>query len=279
MLVTIIIPCYNEKNTIKEIIRKILDQKNIKIQIIIVDDCSTDGTVEILKGEIKKYISKIIFHQRNMGKGAAIKSAINHIQGDIIIIQDADLEYDPKDYNKIFNLIDKKIYLKVPNFKYVLKWRFLQEKKLRFRSKKKRTMNKKQIERFIMFYERLTKHMLKTYHKDAEVVINIDKNKYSNGSFLLKNIKNRNYRFHKLDINSKKILNIFRKYKPNAIFNLAAETHVDRSIDNSYNFIKNNILGCYSLLESIRTYKKKVRLIHISTDLTLSLKIEKVLMT
>ena len=57
MLVTIIIPCYNEKNTIKEIIRKILNQKNIKIQIIIVDDCSTDGTVEILKGEIKKYVS------------------------------------------------------------------------------------------------------------------------------------------------------------------------------------------------------------------------------
>ena len=101
MLVTIIIPCYNEKNTIKEIIRKILNQKNIKIQIIIVDDCSTDGTVEILKGEIKKYVSKIIFHQRNMGKGAAIKSAINHIQGDIIIIQDADLEYDPKDYQNL----------------------------------------------------------------------------------------------------------------------------------------------------------------------------------
>ena len=62
---------------------------------------------------------------------------------------------------KFYNLIDKKIYLKVPNFKYVLKWRLLQEKKLRLRSKKKRTMNKKQIERFIMFYERLTKNMTK----------------------------------------------------------------------------------------------------------------------
>ena len=77
-------------------------------------------------------------------------------------------------YDKIFNLIDKKIYLKVPNFKYVLKWRLLQEKKLRFRSKKKRTMNKKQIERFIMFYERLTKNMLKSY-QDNDFVIFLDK--------------------------------------------------------------------------------------------------------
>ena len=64
-------------------------------------------------------------------------------------------------YKKIYNLIDKKIYLKVPNFKYVLKWRLLQEKKLRFKVEKKKTMNKKQIKRFIMFYERLTKNMLK----------------------------------------------------------------------------------------------------------------------
>ena len=77
-------------------------------------------------------------------------------------------------YNKIFNLIDKKIYLKVPNFKYVLKWRLLQEKKLRFKSKKKRTMNKKQIERFIMFYERLTKNMLKSY-QDNDFIIFLDK--------------------------------------------------------------------------------------------------------
>ena len=77
-------------------------------------------------------------------------------------------------YKKIYDLIDKKIYLKVPNFKYVLKWRLLQEKKLRSRSKKKRTMNTKQIERFIMFYERLTKNMSKRY-QDNDFVIFIDK--------------------------------------------------------------------------------------------------------
>ena len=76
-------------------------------------------------------------------------------------------------YKKIYNLIDKKIYLKVPNFKYVLKWRLLQEKKLRLKSKKK-AMTDKQIKRFIMFYERITKNMIKDYSKN-DAVIKIDK--------------------------------------------------------------------------------------------------------
>ena len=101
-------------------------------------------------------------------------------------------------------------------------------------------------------------------------VINVDKNKYSKGSFLLKSVKNKNYRFYKLDINSDKIFNIFKKYKPQAIFNLAAETHVDRSIENPKDFIHSNILGTFNILEQLRNYKKKfrknLRLIHISTD-------------
>ena len=76
-------------------------------------------------------------------------------------------------YKKIYNLIDKKIYLKVPNFKYVLKWRLLQEKKLRFKTKKK-GMTDNQIQRFIMFYERVTKSMAKSYKK-SDVIISIDK--------------------------------------------------------------------------------------------------------
>jgi len=83
----------------------------------------------------------------------------------------------------------------------------------------------------------------------------------------LKEIKDRNYSFKKVDINNKKIIiRILNKFKPNGIFNLAADTHVDRSIDSSINFIKNNILGVFNLLESIKIYNKKVRLIHISTD-------------
>ena len=79
-----------------------------------------------------------------------------------------------KDYNKIFNLIDKLIFLKVPSFKYVFKWRLLQEKKLRITGKGNKTMNDKQIENFVMYYERITKHMLKTLPKTADAVISID---------------------------------------------------------------------------------------------------------
>ena len=101
-------------------------------------------------------------------------------------------------------------------------------------------------------------------------VINIDKNKYSKSSYLLKNIKSKNYKFYNFDINNKKILKIFTQYQPDAIFNLAAETHVDRSIDSPKDFIYSNILGTFNILEQIRNYKKKnkrkIRLIHISTD-------------
>ena len=103
-------------------------------------------------------------------------------------------------------------------------------------------------------------------------VINIDKLSYSANPYNLKSIsKNRNYKFFKQDINNrKKIFNILNRYKPEGIFNLAAETHVDRSIDNPENFIKSNILGVYNLLIVLNKYikknKKKIKLVHISTD-------------
>ena len=77
-------------------------------------------------------------------------------------------------YQKIFNLIDKLIFLRVPNFKYVLKWRLLQEKKLRINFKGKKTMNDTQVRNFIMFYERITKHMIKILPKKADTLINLD---------------------------------------------------------------------------------------------------------
>ncbi len=80
-----------------------------------------------------------------------------------------------KNYKKIFNLIDKLIFLKVPSFGYVFKWRLLQEKKLRITSKGNKTMTDKEIYNFIMYYERLTKHMLKTFPRTADIVISIDK--------------------------------------------------------------------------------------------------------
>ena len=101
MKVSIIIPVYNEKNTIISLFNKVQKLKNIKKQIIIIDDGSNDGSTEIIKNKIPKKNVKFIFHQKNKGKGAAIKSALKYINGDIVIIQDADLEYDPKDYFKL----------------------------------------------------------------------------------------------------------------------------------------------------------------------------------
>ena len=110
-------------------------------------------------------------------------------------------------------------------------------------------------------------NLIKYLLKKKFFVINIDKNSYSKSSYNLSNLSNKIYIFYKVDINNKKkLIKIFKKHNPNGIFNLAAETHVDRSIDSPENFIKSNILGVYNLLETIRAYKKKIRLIHISTD-------------
>ena len=101
-------------------------------------------------------------------------------------------------------------------------------------------------------------------------VINLDKLTYSSNRYHNNNRNSRNYKFIKVDIvNKKKIIKIIRKYKPKVIFNLAAETHVDRSIDGPYNFIQTNINGAFSLLESLRFLQKKKinpKLVHISTD-------------
>ena len=102
--------------------------------------------------------------------------------------------------------------------------------------------------------------------KDKYFIINIDKVSYaSNFKNIDSNIKN--YKFYKQDINNKIFIkNILKKYEPSIIYNLAAETHVDRSIDEPKTFIDSNILGVFNLLESIRNNKKKIKLVHISTD-------------
>ena len=101
-------------------------------------------------------------------------------------------------------------------------------------------------------------------------VINIDKLTYSSNKYNNKNRNNKNYKFYKLDINKKKdLLKIIKKHKPSTIFNLAAETHVDRSIDGPKKFIDTNILGVFNILEALRhlkKIKKKIKLIHVSTD-------------
>ena len=102
---SIIIPCYNEKNTIKKIINKVVDSLNFhnfkQYEIIVVDDFSIDGTKEILKDLNSINNLKILFHDKNHGKGYAVKTGIEVVTGDLVLIQDADLEYDPYDYNKL----------------------------------------------------------------------------------------------------------------------------------------------------------------------------------
>ncbi len=106
--------------------------------------------------------------------------------------------------------------------------------------------------------------------KNKYFVINIDKLSYAANLYNVKNFSKKNYIFKKIDLNNReKIIDILNKYKPIGIFNLAAETHVDRSIDDAKDFINSNILGVYNLLEALKFYikkEKKIKLIHISTD-------------
>ena len=106
--ITILIPCFNELKTIEKVIEKVIKSEIPNKEIIIVDDFSTDGSREIIMNNIKKKVQKVLLHERNQGKGAAINTAKKFITGDIVLIQDADLEYNPNDYPKLIEPIIKK---------------------------------------------------------------------------------------------------------------------------------------------------------------------------
>lgn len=111
---SIVIPCYNEKNSLLEILEKVKNAPIKNKEIIIVDDKSTDGTTQLLKEKIESMVDQVIYHEKNTGKGGALRTGFMAATGDVVIIQDADMEYDPNEYplvvNPIFEGEEKVVY-------------------------------------------------------------------------------------------------------------------------------------------------------------------------
>ena len=105
MKLSVIIPIYNEFKTLEEILKRIKNQTHIEKEIILIDDFSTDGSRELIKNKLKSKVQKIILNEKNYGKGYSVRQGIEIAEGDIILIQDADLEYSPTDYDKLVNPI------------------------------------------------------------------------------------------------------------------------------------------------------------------------------
>lgn len=97
MKISVIIPVFNEFKTLRQVVEQVVAVNMVK-EIIVVDDASTDGTRELLEKELKEKVDKVVYHPVNQGKGAALRTGFQHATGDVVIVQDADLEYDPNEY-------------------------------------------------------------------------------------------------------------------------------------------------------------------------------------
>jgi glycosyltransferase involved in cell wall biosynthesis len=102
---TVVIPCFNEAKTIERVIDAVLAQALPGMEVVVVDDGSGDGTVQVLREKVEPRVAKVLYHERNRGKGAALRTGFAAATGDIVLVQDADLEYDPADYPKLLRPI------------------------------------------------------------------------------------------------------------------------------------------------------------------------------
>ncbi len=99
--VSVVIPCFNERDTIERLVEAVLAAPLRDLEVIVVDDGSRDGTRELLRDKVEPRVARVIYHERNRGKGAALRTGFAAATGDLVIVQDADLEYDPQDYPRL----------------------------------------------------------------------------------------------------------------------------------------------------------------------------------
>ncbi len=197
MKLSIIIPVYNERNNLLKILKRVRESNigNLKKEIIIVDDFSNDGTRDILN-KIKFSNVKVILNKQNKGKGFAIKTALKYITGDVIIIQDADLEYDPNDYFKLLKPILNK------EFKVVYGSRFLRKNKTK---KNMFYFGNKLLSGFtsLLYLRKITdmETCYKVFTKDVIKDMKINSNRFDFEPEFTSKVLNQGYKIKEIPIN------------------------------------------------------------------------------